>query len=287
MIAHGQVDYHGQIHAEMARRMHSKLPSPLLTPFIGKLWTADTLSGATGAREHVLPTGQIHLVFRVAGAPLRIYQDSFDASGVIINEPVVGGPRTSFYIKDTSQQAGTVGVQLLPGAALSLFGVSAAELAGRHTPLSELWGSQSGSALEQLAEGKSPQEMLARLEALLAARLPREAGIHPAVAQALAHTGSVESMVRDSQYSHRGFIALFRQATGFSPKRYARLMRFRALLDSLREAPELSLAALALECGFSDQAHMNREFREFAGITPQQYRLLAPDAACHVPVRQR
>lgn len=266
-------------------RMHSKSPSPRLRPFIKELWTAESLPGTAGSREHVLPTGQMHLVFRVSGSPLHLYRDRDDASGSIVNEPVVGGPRSSFYIKDTSDRAVTVGVQLLPGAALSLFGVSAAELAGRHTPLSELWGRQSSSALEQIAEAKSPQQMLAQLEALLAARLPREASVHFAVQQALTSTGSVESMVRDSQYSHRGFIALFRQATGFSPKRYARLMRFRALLDPLRDATELSLATLALESGYSDQAHMNREFREFAGITPQQYRSLAPDAAYHVPVK--
>jgi transcriptional regulator GlxA family with amidase domain len=91
-------------------------------------------------------------------------------------------------------------------------------------------------------------------------------------------------MVRASQYSHRAFIALFRQATGLSPKRYARLMRFQQLLEALRRAPAASLSELALAGGYSDQAHMQREFREFAGVTPLQYRALAPDAAHHVAI---
>jgi AraC-like DNA-binding protein len=67
-----------------------------------------------------------------------------------------------------------------------------------------------------------------------------------------------------------------------SPKRYARLMRFRSLLASLRHAPADALGLLALEAGYSDQAHMTREFRAFAGVTPLQYLQLAPANANHV-----
>ncbi len=267
--------------------MPAKLPSPLLTPFIKQLWTANSEAAGDRAREHVLPTGQMHLVFRLSGPALRIYRDADDLIGTTINEPVVGGARSGFYTKEIGAPVVTVGVQLLPGAAMSLFGVSAEELAGRHTPLSELWGSQAGSVLEQIAQARSPHRMLLKLESLLAARLTGESGMHPAVTLALAdfpQASRVEEMVRDSGVSHRSFIAMFKQATGLSPKRYARLMRFQALLEPLRQASEASLAALALEAGYSDQAHMTREFREFAGITPQQYRLLAPDAAHHVPV---
>jgi AraC-like DNA-binding protein len=268
--------------------MHSMLPSAALRPFIKQLWTSETTLDTSAVREHVLPTGQMHLVFRLAGPALRIYRDANDLAGTIIKEPVVGGARNSFYVKEIGAPVLTVGVQLLPGAAQSLFGVSAAELAGRHTPLSELWGGQANSALEQIAEAPGPLQMLMTLESLLAARLPRVHGMHPALAEVLGnfdHVWSVEAMVRSSRYSHRGFIALFKQATGLSPKRYARLMRFQSLLQGLRGSAGASLGELALDAGYSDQAHMNREFREHAGTTPLQYRLLAPAAPNHVSIK--
>ena len=268
--------------------MLSIAPHASLRPFIGQLWVSSSTRQATGAREHVLPTGQMHLVFRLSGPPLRIFRDAADLAGTIITGPVVGGARSSFYVKDIGAPVLSVGVQLLPGAAQALFGVSAAELAGRHTPASELLGAHADSILQQLSEERDPVRQLMRLESLLAARLPRVHGLHPGVAEILGHfphAARVEDMVRESRYSHRGFIALFRQATGLSPKRYARLMRFQQLMAALRSAPAESLSALAFDGGYSDQAHMNREFREFAGITPLQYKLLAPEAAHHVPLQ--
>jgi AraC-like DNA-binding protein len=265
--------------------MHAIAPSAALRPFIGTLWVSRSDARAAGAREHVLPTGQMHLVFRLAGPPLRVFRDAGDLAGSVVKGPVVGGARAGYYVKEVGAPVLSVGVQLLPGAAQALFGVSAGELAGRHTPLAELWGAHADSVLQQLSEPSSPRQQLILLESLLAARLPRVHGLHPGVAQVLGNAAQawrIEDMVRQSQYSHRGFIALFRQATGLSPKRYARLMRFQLLLAALRKAPAAALCELALAHGYSDQAHMQREFREFAGVTPLQYRALAPDAAHHV-----
>jgi AraC-like DNA-binding protein len=265
--------------------MHRLVPRPALRPFIGQLWVSTSTGQPDGTREHVLPTGQMHMVFRLAGPALRVYADAGDQHGSSIAVPVLGGARAGFYVKQVAGPVVSVGVQLLPGAAQALFGVSAAELAGRHTPLQDLWGARADSVLQQLAEQSDPQRQLARLESLLAAQFQTEPALHPGVAQALAacaHPGRIDELVRASRYSHRGFIAQFRQASGMSPKRYARLMRFQAVLAALRQQPAASLSALAHGAGYSDQAHMTREFREFAGVTPSQYRLLAPDAAHHV-----
>jgi AraC-like DNA-binding protein len=267
--------------------MISVSPSAALRPLVKQLWVSNTDGRPSGAHEHVLPTGAMHLVFRLSGPRLRIFRNADDRQGIAFNEPVVGGTRTGYYIKDVSVPVVSMGAQLRPGAAQSLFGVSAAELAERHMPLSDLWGMHAEGAWEQLRQASTAQQQLSTLNRLLEARLPRVRGLHPAIAQALGafeHGGRIEEFVRASQYSHRGFIALFRQATGVSPKRYSRLMRFQHLLRILNDATAAPLSELALSVGYSDQAHMNREFREFAGITPLQYRLQSPGFAHHVAI---
>lgn len=265
------------------------IPPPALQPFVQQLWWSETPGSPEGSREHVLPTGQMHLVFRLSGPALRVFNGDHDPEGQKIPGPVVGGARSSYYIKELGRPVVSIGAQLRPGAAQVMFGVSAAELAGRHTPLCDLWGPRAQDVFDQLAAAPTPRQQLHRLQALLAERLPGVKGLHPAIAEALRSDRDrrVDDWVRDSHYSHRGFISLFKQAIGVSPKRYARLMRFQKLLAALRACPEGRLTDLALSMGYSDQAHMNREFREFAGVTPMQYRLRLPASSHHVPLGGR
>jgi AraC-like DNA-binding protein len=259
-------------------------PSPALAPFIQQLWWSKSADNGLASREHVLPTGHMHMVFRLAGPALRVFSSDNDPTGHAVHGPVVGGARSRYYAKEVGASVISVGAVLRPGGAQMLFGVSAADLAERHTPLCDLWGARADHAVEQLLGALSPQQQLTVLESLLAGQLPKLQGLHPAVAQALRHPRDwrVEEWVRSSHYSHRGFIAIFKQATGLSPKRYARLLRFQQLLAALRSSQSAALADLAYSAGYSDQAHMTREFREFAGITPLQYRLQAPISQNHV-----
>jgi methylphosphotriester-DNA--protein-cysteine methyltransferase len=55
-----------------------------------------------------------------------------------------------------------------------------------------------------------------------------------------------------------------------TPKRFARIHRFRFVLDALHRAPR-PLSTLALDAGYYDQAHMNGEFRSLARMTPREY----------------
>jgi methylphosphotriester-DNA--protein-cysteine methyltransferase len=64
----------------------------------------------------------------------------------------------------------------------------------------------------------------------------------------------------------------FKTQVGLGIKRYARITRFRRLLDSIRRCKCRFGATPELACqhGFSDQAHLIREVRDFAGLTPAE-----------------
>jgi len=72
--------------------------------------------------------------------------------------------------------------------------------------------------------------------------------------------------------SQRQIERQFQSRLDMSPKYFQRLRRVRAVLLALKEVQNHSrLAELAIEYGFSDQAHMTRECQLIAGITPKRY----------------
>jgi transcriptional regulator GlxA family with amidase domain len=85
--------------------------------------------------------------------------------------------------------------------------------------------------------------------------------------------GPVTSALADEiGWSRKHFTRRFRAATGFSPDRFRRLARFERFAAALARAPDDSLAGLAAECGYVDQAHLARDVRAFSDMTPGELR---------------
>jgi AraC family transcriptional regulator len=93
-------------------------------------------------------------------------------------------------------------------------------------------------------------------------------------------TGDLANVVALSR-SH--FSRAFKLSLGLSPMEYVvvrRVERAKAMISSTRER----LAEVALACGFADQAHLNRRFRDLIGMSPGRWRrsnVAVPKSAAH------
>jgi methylphosphotriester-DNA--protein-cysteine methyltransferase len=65
--------------------------------------------------------------------------------------------------------------------------------------------------------------------------------------------------------SPRTFTRRFRDHTGLTPKRFARIQRLQRLLAAVEPAHPVDWARLAAEHGYCDQAHLIDDFRELTG----------------------
>jgi AraC-like DNA-binding protein len=73
-----------------------------------------------------------------------------------------------------------------------------------------------------------------------------------------------------AEHVSRGFTRVF----GVTPQRYRLEARARAALADLPAA--VSLAAVAVQHGFADQAHMTRSVRDVTGLPPGAWRRSNP-----------
>ncbi|MGN0076105.1 MAG: helix-turn-helix domain-containing protein [Parafannyhessea sp.] len=96
--------------------------------------------------------------------------------------------------------------------------------------------------------------------------------------QEIQRTGgraTVASVAQEAGVSPRYLRRAFAEVHGFSPKLYARFVRFQHAMSLIAHPREgASASEIALACGYNDQSHLVHEFDDFAGMTPGQFRSL-------------
>jgi AraC family transcriptional regulator len=86
----------------------------------------------------------------------------------------------------------------------------------------------------------------------------------------LHETISLDSLAMSLDLSIYYFCRLFKKSTGLSPYQYVIRCRVERAKELLQES-DLNLAEIATNCGFFDQSHFNRHFKNWTGVTPKQF----------------
>jgi AraC-like DNA-binding protein len=239
------------------------------------------------AGEHMLPCASAQLIFALDDQAYTWRSNSSAQTPTSWRQGVLHGPQWSYFLSGPKLPGAVAGAAFHTGAAAAVLGIPMTEVTDGHVPIDALWGSYGLSIRQRLLEAGDPMAVLRTLEGELMARIQRPLRMHPAVAQVLAEPvrgwgfARISDLQRQSGYSPRHFIALFRNAVGLTPKHYYRQRRFKAALRTLARNAGPSLAELAASLGYADQSHLTREFRGLAGITPTQYRPRDPDSVLH------
>jgi len=98
---------------------------------------------------------------------------------------------------------------------------------------------------------------------------------------------SVDAMAKTFGLSRHQFRRRFSEVNGLTPKLFARITRFQALVQMLLSTDVSWWASEGPGLGFYDQAHMINEFREFAGSPPTTFFRPHADAAALPEIRLR
>jgi AraC-like DNA-binding protein len=159
-----------------------------------------------------------------------------------------------------------------------VLGLPASELTNIHVDLAAIWGPGARALRERLCSLREPIERFRLLERALLKRLADPPGHHRAVRVGLdvlrrtQGRARIRDIVRALDLSQRRFSEVFAAEVGLTPKLFGRVQRFQHAIASSRSVTEVDWAQLAVDCGYFDQAHLIREFVEFSGVGPADYR---------------
>lgn len=267
-------------------------PESALSSYIESIWIWRSDARPDG-RDRVLPNGTSGLIVNLMEDETRLY--SADGSRMIHRLDGAGfdGAMTRPFVIDTAEQVFVAGVNFLPGGAWPFAKAAQDELLNTHLSLKDIWGSDAASLREQLLLAKTPSIALLVLEKMLLSKLHRPLQRHPAVQHALnqiqKNPGSirVEECLQPGNVGSRRLTRLFELETGMTPKRFARVLRFRQVVSHLHQQKShaaVDWSDLALRYGYYDQAHFSREFKDFSGFTPTAYLPLMGEFENHIDI---
>jgi AraC-like DNA-binding protein len=181
------------------------------------------------------------------------------------------------WIEHDGAMAG-VQVDVTPLGARMLLGVPMHELARRSVELEDVIGPEARVLEERLHEASSWEARFELIEAALERRLRPATPPPPDVAWAWRRLTEMHGRTRVHELaaalgcSRKHLAARFREHVGLPPKAVARVSRFRRAAELLLSPTVPSLDEVAFSCGYYDQAHLDRDFRDFAATTPSEYR---------------
>lgn len=251
-------------------------PTPVLAPFVDRYWTftTDGSKHETTPEQCCIPLGMTELMLHLHGP---------NCAGM------VHGKWTSFprvYFTGIALQplvwtmngaSCMLGARLKPEGMLRLFRLPLDGICDSYADAWPLFDHRERTAVEQILRSGGPEEAVQRFEHLLLAQLERLPEVDDRFVQALlrmraqGHTWD-KAAVNDVLFvGDRQMQRLFKSHLGLTPKAYFKLMRFREAYDRSRATRTVDWIGLASLLGFSDQAHLIREFKRYSGATPQAF----------------
>lgn len=247
-------------------------PHILLQEFINCIMVVHaTVSGGVSTKVFYPPTPQHSLFFYIND---RIKMQPDGTTGFIIQpRSVLVGLQSASVMLDVSNNHKAVRVGFHPGGMYRLLGFSMNEMLDSSYDAAAVFGNEIQDVNDQLQEATGFDAIKEVVEQFLlkkAKGLKRALPFDLAILELMRYDGNlgIEKVASLSCLSIRQFERISKERIGVSPKVFARLVRFSKAYRLRENFPQLSWTSIAYECGYFDQAHFIRDFKEFAGIAP-------------------
>ena len=249
-------------------------PLPELAEYIQLVWLMQSeKDDDVFAREQIMPDGIAEIIFHYE-EPYVTYQ-----CGNKFVQPqcfAISMMRHCVEIESTGK-TGFVSVRFFPWGAYHFFKKPIADFLDQTISAEQLWEGSIHSLLTELRLAREAEEKVRIVQQFLLAQLQANKRNEPNVDEAVklirsSHGQlSIEEICERTGFSKKQLERKFLASVGTTPKIFSRVSRFLFICQHLKENSGKSLTELAYECGFYDQAHFSKEFKDFSGFTPKEF----------------
>ncbi len=249
-------------------------PSPALMPYIAYFWTMGDegqLSDSQVFMHKCLPLGNAEIVIHLSDEK-KSYAKG--AKWINLPEAYLVGIWTERASVKIPRGAISFGISIRPEALAQIFGARVGELWNDCMDANLAFGAGFASFANQIREAGTDAERIRLSECYLLGCLNRRNGMAGYVSEAINRIRLTGGNVSIDALSHQVFIGkrqlerTFKEILGVSPKMFGRLARFSKAYGLVNGNPAVSWTDISFDCGYADQAHFIRDFKEFTGEAP-------------------
>lgn len=190
--------------------------------------------------------------------------------------PQITGVTTGKYTYDVRGTGTIVGAKFHPGGYYGLCGQNAAEVTDKVVPAGAIFPQATGELSDRILAALADQEAVAMIEKVLLAQPPKhEDNIQ--LVQAIINDikqkeyVTVAALAEAYNMSERRLQELFHTYVGVSPKWVLLRYRLLAATQLALQPTSQKWTEIAVELGYSDQAHFINDFKRIIGQTPREY----------------
>ena len=271
----------------MIHRLH--FPQLPLSQFVENMWLVQGFEAAY-SREKILPDGAIEMIFDLDPEPKSIFEDEASEGFRTVKKAWISGERTRYIVIGAETNESMIGIRFRPGGAYPFFRFPISELTESVTELDLIWGRLVDEIRDELQEIESPDERLLKLEWFLMQQVQRSLEPNRLITFAvhqLQHSPqflAIRDLASMIGITQKHLISQFEKVVGLRPKSFARVCKFQKVVNLIEEQNEIEWSAIALDCGYYDQAHFIKEFQTFSGLNPSTYLKKRGDYLNYIPI---
>ena len=248
-------------------------PHPILQPLIKMVlvkgvvpWDDDT------KKVYSYPPTPVHCIIFYLNSPIRVQklgEDRFNRQ----SSCVVVGPQVTSVNIELSRDHRAVMVGFQPGGLFRFLGIPMTEMFDEGIDGFQILDKEIHFLIEELREMKKPEQINARVQTYLMQKNQYTLDLLPfdRALMKLQENGNdytMDAVAHDACLSLRQFQRKCHERLGMNPKLYARIARFSKAYSMFEGNQQLTWTQISNSCGYFDQMHFIRDFKEFAGVTP-------------------
>lgn len=252
-------------------------PCPELAQYIKCYWFLSSSGLPAPSEQAILPDGCMEMVLNRGDRFHRA------AGGLWERQPlsIIVGQTLGPVVVAATGTVDLLGIRFHPWGARAFIDEPLVWLRGRIPALDDVSTRLSRLVIDHDGElrDRGIPETVAALDRMMLRAMRRRSGLGDAVEHAARMITLAEGAVSVSDVAKwinltgRQLERRFIEEIGISPKRLARILRFQNALAMSRRQQTPNWAGIAAECGYFDQTHMARDFREFGGGNPASLEL--------------